>query len=644
MDTSDNIIQLIFDKMFNQLTNNCQNLKLIPFADIVSQTFDNNFIYQTIAHVTSKPINEITNCLRNTSFQKKYLFSKLKNRMSVCILLDLPIENIKTVSDENVKLAVINDRIHMLKYFVETLGFQINHKLGSELISLAVEFASDQMYFYLKELDIDPTILTYNKAVQNSTVAVVKDINTIIGLSKKTIALAFETADTEIVLFICKEAIENKLEIASNLISYPIMQGNLELVERISQLIPIKWDPQLYHSALLSGFVLMVQYVEMKIPNVHDGFILDTARTSKGQKSLIIDELLYEKNNKKYFSHTMTYAIQSKSLEVVIYIYNLGYQITLSNIINAIQYGTVPILEFVLTQYRPKRLPGHLIHYFNFDSYVVDKLAKMKVLISNGFDIMPETKMFIADYKLEAAHLKMILQTTHIVDDTYDLDYLLDYQCLFVSKPGFNLNRKLITKLRMCIELGLDTTFDKLVSVTNNYHDQDKQFITDITSLFGTINQITKVYQKYLKTPSIHILMELLLYAHTDKLNFLIQNNIISCSQMQQLYNLSLIIANQSVIDFFINADSDKKLRTDLSFIIESGNVPAIISYIKQNSPLLDVCTIKQIFLLNDINLIHELNLLELDLVQTHKSELLKMLEENDLEEIYLLVSKTCTI
>ena len=135
-------------------------------------------------------------------------------------------------------------------------------------------------------------------------------------------------------------------------------------------MISIEWEPELLHSAILSGSMPMIQYVESQIPNVHMNFVLDMSRIKRGQSSLLLDSMTYEKNQKKYFSHTINYAVQSKSISVLKYIHGLGYRITLSNIISGIQSGVLDILEYLLQNY-DKKLPLYLIHYFNIDSYLI---------------------------------------------------------------------------------------------------------------------------------------------------------------------------------------------------------------------------------------------------------------------------------
>jgi len=635
----DNIIQLVFDKIFGQITSNFSQLQSVPFSIIKSQTFENKYIHQLINKLTYRSINQIEFYLQNKSFQRIYLISKLRNKIDAEILLgnlDQTINLIQKsycISNSSLKLAVINGNLDILKYLI--VGTQLDNKVGTTLLTLSAEFDSESIYFYLRELGFDPNIQTYNKAVSGSKLSIVQDVNTIIGLSKHTIELAFKFGTAPIIEFVVEEAINSEIKIDPNLISYPILNADIDLVKKLSGIILTEFESNLLHSAILSGSVDMIKYIESQIPNVHNNLILDMSRIKKGQASLLLDSTTYEKNQKKYFSHTINYAVQSKSLPILKYIHGLGYGITLSNIITGIQSGVLDILEYLLQNY-DKKLPMYLIHYFNIDSYLIDKISMAKLLISYGFDISLTSNQNLSNYKLETAHLKLILGTTYVKPDLiYDTDYLMNYQAFFIPPTGYKLNRKLITRVRICVELNLESDFDWILNQT--HHEIDKQFIMDATYLFGKINFIKKVYQKYLILPSRSIIREMLCYGQIGKLVWLMQLNILPEKLIKELYQLILVLADPLINSFGEKFNLKSESESDLNFIIASRKSDLIATHIKKNQLILNLDSIKQICLLDDINLISEINLVDNNLVRDHWADISKWLIDNDLREIWIV-------
>lgn len=644
----DNIIQLTFDKIFRQCTSNFQQLKLIPFSNIRSQTFENEFIYQLIHKLTHRPIDKIRSYLQDKLIQQAYLISKLKNKIDVEILFgDLDqililIDKSYSISSDSLKLAVINGHLHIVKYLMS--NSKIDHKFGTELLTLSAEFGHELLYMFLRELEFDPNIQTYNKSVCGTNIDIVQDVNTIIGLSKKTVELAFESGDTYIVEFIVKEAIESKIKISAKLISYVILNANIDLIKKISELIPIEWDPSLLHSAILSGSMEMITYVEEQIPNIHHNLTLDMSRIRKGQSDLLLESMIYNKNQTKYFSHTINYAVQSKSLLVLKYIHGIGYGITLSNIVNCIQTSTPEILTYLL-QYYNKKIPLYIIHYFNIDAYCIDKTEFAKILIAYGFDISSKPNYTVSDYKLETTHLKLIAETKYVKPDlTYDTDYLLCYQSFFVPPTGFKLNRKLITAIRICAELKLETDFKKIINYT--HHNIDKQFIMDTTYIFGEISYVKYVYELYRIIPSQSVIIETLCYGQIGKLSWLMQLAVLPDGvglpviMKEQIYLLSLSLDDVLINSFMCKLGLTSNPNSKLQAIINSGKSDTIISYINNNNQcVLDLDTIKQLCLLDDVELIDKINL-----VMDDKEELLRWLKENNLICIYESIINKYTI
>lgn len=626
-----NIIHLTFDKIFGHSTSNFRQLKLIPFSTIISHTFDNVHIYQLIHKLTHINIDKIATYLQDKSIQHTYLMSKLKNKIDVCILFgDLEkililIEKSYSISSDSLKLAVINGHLDIVTHLMS--NSKIDHKFGTELLTLSAEFGHELIYMYLKELDFDPNIQTYNKSVCGINVNIVTNVNTCIGLSKKTVELAFEFGSPDIVEFIVKEALESKIKISAKLISYVVLNSHIDLLGKLENLIPIEWDPTLLHSAILSGSMEMISYIESRIPNIHHNLTLDMSRIRKGQSDLLLPSMIYNKNQTKYFSHTINYAAQSKLLEIVKYIHNLGYGITLSNIINCIQSGTPDILEYLLQNYN-KKIPSYIIHYFNIDSYIINKMQFAKILIAYGLDISSKLNNTITDYKLETAHLNLIQTTKYIKPDLiYDTDFLLHYCEFFFPPTGFKLNKKLITSVRICVELESVEDFEKIINIT--YNNIDKQFIMDITYIFGKISYVKRIYELYQIIPSQSVIIETLCYGQIGKLSWLMQLDILPTSMKEKIYLLSLSLDDPLISNFMCKLGLRSDVNLELHAVINSGKSDVIIKYITDNKCIINLDTYKQLCLLDDVELIGKI-----DFVIENKEELLQWLKENNLIDI----------
>lgn len=526
----DNIIYRAFAKIFNQLTSNGTDLTTIPFVKIKHITFDCPAVCHLINKLTYRPESTIKSILSSKQFQKSFLLTKLENALDVAVCMS-DIAEIKmhtTISKHTLNLVVINGDIEVAKLF---------HTFTSANLIYAAEFGHEQMYFYLSSLELKPNITIYNKAVQSDNLAIVKNISQHIGISKETIELAFESNHTEIVLHVVSEALEEKIPIPLELVAYAVLNENFELIDKLDKLIPIDWSDDFYYSAVLSGSMPMIKFLETKLPLIHKNHVLDMAKTHKGQKSLLMAETVYVKNGSKYFSHVINYASQSKSVKVLKYVHGLGYGVTLSNIINAIQHGTSEIFSYLVDVYDGS-LPAHLWTYFSFGSYVPDKLVKMKILVEAGFDIgFNLDRMELTDYKLETAHLELIDRSVNIkVDDLFDPDYLMQYSELFVlTKENVSVFRRAV-RIRMCIELDLEFEIEL----------ESDQLITDVIFLFGQIKHIKRMSH----VPSQKVLIEVLAYGQIGKLSLIMP--MLSGECKEKLIQCGKIIADPLIDSFLL--------------------------------------------------------------------------------------------
>ncbi|QGR53789.1 ankyrin repeat-containing protein [Moumouvirus maliensis] len=633
---SDNIIKWMFEKIFDQLTRCGLELYTTPFLNVNKITFENDKIYDKLSQITKKNLDEIKIYLNDLIFKKNFLFSKTNKKIHVAILLD-DFDQVKKLMDFGylidklcIKLAVLNNNLNILKYFNE-----LNPKLllDGEFLAISAEYSYEDIYFYLRGLKLLPNISVYKRAVLGNSLVIIKDISKLIGLSKIILENAFQTNNTEIIKFLLNQATEEKFFVSKNLISYPIVNNNLDIINTLIDNNLVNWNIELYYSALLSGNLEMVKFVESKINIDHENKILDSSKIGKGKSSLLIHDTIYEHNNKNYFSHTINYAIQSNNLQIVKYIYEKGYGITPSNFITAIRQASIEIIKFLSSVYN-KKLPFYLIHYFGLDARVKDKISKVKILLESKLLTLYPNNLTVNDFKKETVHIDMILQNDEIPEEyLMETDYIMNYPIFFVPITGYKLNRRLITITRILINLQNNNELIELFS--KKYNSVDSQYLIDCLYLFGDINQIKLLHNLIKICPSTQILMEIICRQDLTKILFLWNNNYLTTTIINNLHNVSISLDNKYVSSLFSKMQNDNK--PELKYIIESGNINSIYNYLTNNENYkISKDNIKKIFKLDNLSLVEKIlsiSPIKYFIVQ-NIIELLDWCQEHDLLEI----------
>jgi len=585
----DNTIQLVFEKIFDQKTQNGAELLKIPFEQIKMKTFNCDAVHKLVHQLTKRPLSNIIEYLSSDIFQKKFLFDKINKKNLIKIFFNVLIDDKYIIDDTILKSCIINNRIDCLK--------KINHiKFTNDLLLIAAEFAYEEIYFYLREKNLFPNSQTFYRAVLGGSIKIIEDINSVIAISDKIMELAFEMNRTDVILFL----VSNSEKINPNLMSYPIMNCNYDILEKLNYLIV--WHEELYFSALLSGSMEMIKFVERQM-DVHKDYLLDTSKSGgKGQMSLLVEEMMYQRNGKTYFSHTINYAIQSQQIDVIKYITSLGYCVTSSNVITAIKTGNVEIALYIAQQYG-KKLESHIIYYFGVKSYIPNKIKIAAELINHGYlDLHCHKQKQINDYRRETLHQKMIEDATiYINPDEIDVDYLMMYHQFFTDSKNV-----LITKIRLALELDLDITWDM-------YHPS----VIDCIYLFGNLNQI----KKFIKgIPDIRIIMETLCYNQIGKLCYLIQNHNITSDIINQLSPVIVMLS-----DPLLNAIIEKfqwNVNSDLKYLLLSGKKFEYTKELTKND-------IKEILMMEDITLVEQF-----DIIKKIDNEIIRWIHINDLIDI----------
>lgn len=526
----DNIIECLFERIFIQYVSD-RILYKEPWLKIRKMTIENQHIHDIISKLCVKSVEMIKIYLEEDFFQKRLLKENLKNDNYVAILLKT---NPKFDDETSKELAIING------YDLKLIFNKKDVKPSNKMMELVIKF-NLEYYFYLVEFyNLVPNILLYNSAIEIGNLEIVKYIGETIGLNKKLIQVAMKSGHVPIITYIIDEISIRKFPFDAELISYPIMYNDLETLYLLEEKLSIKYDQKLVYSAILSGSLKMFNYVCDKLDSdLHNKKVLDLGENS-GQKSLILNEIIYHSNNKKYFSHCMNYAIQSNSLEMVKHIWNLGYGISASNFITAIMQADPEILEFISSK-RITPLPQYLLHYFSFNVYVDKKITKAKILLENNLISLNFKDNFkLDDYKKANTHGRILETTCHyITENIDDIDFYTNIKNIFNPGPGYKLDILLSTKFRLGLDLSLDTCILDIIESTIKPHD--KQLLIDILFIFGTITQIKKYHPMIdIKlSPSKKIIKELMCRLSLAKIAYLIHYKlIIKDSEILALNNL----------------------------------------------------------------------------------------------------------
>jgi len=611
----DNRIQWIFEKIFDQLTADGTELlksPVQPFENILVKTFNNSQVHQLISKLSGRSSELVVNYLTNLEFQEKFLFNKLRNKINVQILLgnlDKIIQLKKQGHQENgqtLELTVVNNRLNILQYFVTNWSL----KLSNELLYYCAEFGHEDIYFWLRQQGLIPNASVYQRAAMGQSLSIIQDVNEQIAISEKILGTAFEANQTQIILYLIGEAQKiARFKFNKNWVADAITNNNMELVIELDRMKFIDWHVELYYASLLSGSMEMVRLVEKKIPNLHDNHILDTSKESKGKKTLLLEEIIYTIGSKKYFAHTMNYAIQSESLEIVQHVYAKGYGITVSNFITAIHQGTPETLNFLCCHYH-KKLPFYLIHYLGLYSYATNKLAKAKILFDHDLIDLQPNNLTTNQYRLETTHLTMIQQAKEItVEASQDVDYLMKYRIFFTVPAGYKLNYRLLAMIKIALELNRRDLLEKIFS--EKHHKVDQQLIIDALYLFGTIQQIITYYPiGWNHAPSLPVLSETICYGQINKLCFLFSKNLISVAHLKELYTVVTTLADAEWLQLFGKILPAEHLTKSLIHVVRSSNVEFIRDHLETN-PNLEISReiIKLLLQLENLELVQKITI-----------------------------------
>ena len=377
-------IKNIFTKIFDQYIIDINNFYITPLNINIDKYFKNNNICQIINNITKCKVSYIKKILYDTEFQKSIISMKIDNVLYTKILFgdhEFVKNNINKIKFDKtcLKIAIVNS----YQDIIETILSKCQDFINTKILKYSVFDNSGNTYQYLcNKYNIVPNIYIIYCSTQYDNDNIFNDIRKIIEPNSETLKIALENNSVKILNILLDNY---NLEIEPEWITYPILNAELELTKKIISKYSINLIPDIYYSALLSGSMDMIKYIESVFINIHNNYYLDSQCDKKNIKTDFIKEMCYTKNNKIYFSHVMNYAIQSNKINIVKYIIDIGYGTSLSNIITAIQQADTEILKLLLTVYNHS-LPLYVVHNVGINCYINDKIEKL-ILISNYIEI-----------------------------------------------------------------------------------------------------------------------------------------------------------------------------------------------------------------------------------------------------------------
>lgn len=468
-----NRIYYFFKNAFAQITNKGDWLNDTPFQIIYQYTFANNSLHAYLHRCTGISLPHIYRIVTARSFIRQILTTYITCPLQLAIVLNDTYAFQKQFNDctnnQLIYCAIINNQFEVVVALINA-----GTVLQNEMLQCACQYANKAIYYYLKNLGLHPNTVVLKSAIVGNCLEIIKDIVSIIEVSKEILEVAIENNNASVIFYLMKNAESTAVDEA--VFTYPILHHNLELLIMLDQLYTIDYTRNFYYAALLSGSIKMIEYVQFKMSKLH-ALSLDPVFVDEPID--LFNELTYTADNKTYLAHVMNYAIQSESLAVVQYVYHLGYGISFSNLITAINQSTSVILEYLCQRYN-KPIPYYIIHYLGAINYCNEKNEKSKIIHQYPLDTTPSDQ--------ESVHLQLIYDTIQINESVmYTDDYLAH------ANQYFNLSVHQITENYTLAHIRLMLVCDDLVHLTALYL-QPTQLAVDALFYYGTILQIKTLY------------------------------------------------------------------------------------------------------------------------------------------------------
>jgi hypothetical protein len=486
------LCSLTFSETFGLYSLPLSETQLHSWAEIKTDTFESDMFIKSIAKISSRSESYVKTYFQNPQFQLECLtglFAKknpTKAEFYAKVMMGLEVSIVSSEQSENkldenaITLAIVN-------------GFPIFWKLAKNHINIAARH-NPKLYFEIASFG-NISIKTLEAAVDGQHIDIIKSLLETYVPNEKILERALHEGNHEI----CKLLIDtSRCPKNAHLLNYPLLNSDWDLFE---YMINCGWQPDVkcVYSAILSGDIEILKKVTAKFgENLHANKTLDAVEYS-GPKILLARDILYTTSDgNKYAAHCMNYAVQSKSLSMVQYVYGLGYGISLSNLTTAILQAGAEILEFLCQQLKFKPLPFYFWYYLSHKTYVLDKITKAKILIDNNMLTFDKITGSVEDYRIANVHLKILENRQHVVDllKLDDKDFYLWPMVAFSEKLNVKIDILMVTQIKFGLWLGSIDKIRNLILAcidAKKKKSNTKQLILNTVCYYGTKNQIAEL-------------------------------------------------------------------------------------------------------------------------------------------------------
>ena len=491
---------------FKKLSADGKDLYTEPFKNITSKTFSDENLLKLLSDKINCTANFIIKYFSDTDYIFRLIRSITKNNLHTAIimndvnLLRKYLSHAYDVDDIVIKLACMNsiDGIILHELYDYVIKSGLNKNIFLDPMFLAISLESDNIiaYDFLVEIGCRTSLNILNIAVKTTHISIVKSLDENYAPTDETVKNAIIHGSTEITNYILESFLSTGKIFDKNLVAYLLIDSKISTIKYLHEKKLVDWHTDLYYSAILSGSMDVIKYVDNFYPNIHKNKILDKPiGDNVGQKTKLTLDIMYTLNKNKYFSHAMNYAIQSNSLKMVTHIHSMGYGLSISNIITAIK-SKITILEYIVKNYN-KKIPAYILCYFSVNSIVKDKFEKLHVIFtSNKIDLLPDKldKNFI---QLENQHINLINNNKTVeIENMYVCDYLFNYQVALADCPGIKFNHRLYVITSYAI---IYKNINLLKQILLKYNGEyDLQFIRNIVVLnsngCGDLREFIEIY------------------------------------------------------------------------------------------------------------------------------------------------------
>lgn len=572
------------DKIFAMATRDGADMLTTNFEKLWADTLGNPEVIAAIVKISGLDIDVVTRRLTQKNAKKQFVIRKLESQFLADVILgyDIDIYHLDKIDDEIITkaqtLAIVNSRHHVWPQLASRLCAKDQH------LMTAIAAGNHTIYQILMATGKwRRTLNLYYQAVASGSIEIVHDVASEVAPCVKLLEWGFQANYPDIIEWLIQEAVENRIDMPAWLWHYAFMNAQHLLIKKYVK----NWHMEYYHSALLSGDLDVISEFETRYPDLHHDLGLDKAREARGQKSVILDDIMYRYRGKRRFSHTVNYAIQSKQVSVVKHVLKHGYGVTFSNIVTCIRQSNVATLD-VLTNVYTSVLPTAALCYFDIRHAVPDRWAKIALLLRKGqLRLTPSDRpATISEIKHESAHREILSEITdmewqQILSDTYVLWQMHAY-LLPKSKPDsylYHSQIKLRTRFMIALKFQITSQLEAILRVV---HAAEAEMLAGILALEADFPLFQKLEPKISVLPNETVMSELVCRRQLAKICYYYQAGRINSDLAIRLATLGAVVEPELWNKFFTR-QGYHNVTLSAAQIISTNNADWIYDWLSRN-------------------------------------------------------------